>query len=221
MLFKKTNDFRFLKFSRLGTSIARYLYIMRLTAKQLCLGALLVILITAGLYTIILTKGGDHSKIQTAAKVYSILDKEWREDKALLPVISDAILRLSDERNLDPLLILAIIKVESSFRTEVRSHRGAIGLMQVKPIALKDLLKDKETQIKLYGEELHEPILNLQVGIGYLSKLLKKSNGDLWKALMAYNIGPTAVSRHYKNRPVPASGYPWKVMRTYHGYCNL
>ena len=46
--------------------------------------------------------------------------------------ISDLIIRVSTEENIDPLLVAAIIKAESTFATSAVSNKGAMGLMQVR-----------------------------------------------------------------------------------------
>ncbi|MNC95611.1 Transglycosylase SLT domain protein [compost metagenome] len=56
---------------------------------------------------------------------------------------------------------------------------------------------------------------NIEVGVHYLSKLLIKFRGDVKKALMAYNAGPTSVERNYKGRSVPEGGYQGRVLKAY------
>ena len=91
----------------------------------------------------------------------------------------------------DPLLVLAIIQVESSFGPRAISRKGARGLMQVKPSTAR-------AEVTRLGWEwagdhnLFEPALNVRVGIEYLSKLVSKF-GSVEKALIAYNHGETAV----------------------------
>ena len=91
----------------------------------------------------------------------------------------------------DPLLVLAIIQVESSFGPRAISHKGACGLMQVKP-------STAHAEVTRLGWEwsgdnnLFEPVLNVRLGIEYLSKLVRKF-GSVEKALIAYNHGESAV----------------------------
>ncbi len=91
----------------------------------------------------------------------------------------------------DPLLVLAMIQVESSFGPRAISPKGAYGLMQVRPSTAR-------AEVTKLGWEwagdhnLFDPAINVRVGIEYLSKLVAKF-GSVEKALIAYNHGETAV----------------------------
>jgi soluble lytic murein transglycosylase len=91
----------------------------------------------------------------------------------------------------DPLLILAIIDVESDFQEEAISQKGARGLMQIKPSTLY-FLAQKEG-LRLSREEVaSDPALCVRLGIRYLREL-HKTFGKLDVALMAYNAGPARI----------------------------
>ncbi len=132
-----------------------------------------------------------------------------------------SIQELAQEYQLDPMLILAIIKTESSFNPRALSHRGAMGLMQVKSIVVRDVAVDLGILPKDSQRLKSDLKFNLRVGVHYLSKLLEQYHGDLRKALMAYNAGPTTVSRLYKNRPVPVGGYQGRVLKAYRVYSSI
>lgn len=88
---------------------------------------------------------------------------------------------------LEPELVHAIIAVESGYRPEARSHKGAIGLMQVMPAtALRYGIKDP-------GRSLND---NLRAGTLYLKDLMRQFNDRLDLVLAAYNAGENAVLRH-------------------------
>jgi soluble lytic murein transglycosylase len=92
----------------------------------------------------------------------------------------------------DPLLVLAIIDVESDFEEEALSNKGARGLMQIKPSTLH-FLAEKEG-LRLSREEVtSDPALCVRLGIRYLRTLQDRFGGDLELALMAYNAGPTRI----------------------------
>ncbi|NOK18131.1 lytic transglycosylase domain-containing protein [Corallococcus carmarthensis] len=92
----------------------------------------------------------------------------------------------------DPLLVLALIDVESDFEEESVSEKGARGLMQIKPSTLH-FLAEKEG-LKLSREEVvADPAVCVRLGIRYLRSLQGRFGGDLDLALMAYNAGPTRI----------------------------
>jgi soluble lytic murein transglycosylase-like protein len=94
-------------------------------------------------------------------------------------------------------LVRAVIAVESGGRTNVVSHRGALGLMQVMPNTAKEM----------GARNLLDPWENLYAGVKYLSRQLERF-GSLEEALAAYNAGPGAVEAH---QGVP----PYQETRSY------
>jgi soluble lytic murein transglycosylase-like protein len=87
---------------------------------------------------------------------------------------------------LDPALVLAVVGVESGFRPSAVSPKGAQGLMQLMP----------RTAAALGVADPLDPEQNLDAGVRHLESLLKLYNGDLTRALAAYNAGSGAVERH-------------------------
>lgn len=88
--------------------------------------------------------------------------------------------------NLDPELIHAVIRAESGGNPRARSKRGAMGLMQLMP----------ETARQLGVKNPWDPRQNVMGGAKYLRQLLDMFDGDLDKALAAYNAGPGTVRRY-------------------------
>jgi soluble lytic murein transglycosylase len=82
--------------------------------------------------------------------------------------------------NVDPALVLALMRQESSFDAGIVSHAGAIGLMQLMP----------ETARQAGGGNLTDPAVNMRLGEIYLGRLLKEFGGVTAYALAAYNAGP-------------------------------
>jgi len=113
----------------------------------------------------------------------------------------------------DPLLILALILTESSFRKGQVSTMGAQGLMQVKPSVGYDLAKRRGLNWK--GElSLFEPAFNIQLGTLYLFELILKFK-DVKKALVAYNLGDTALKLRLRSGQKPPTYFLRKVLEKY------
>ena len=93
--------------------------------------------------------------------------------------------------NQDPKFILAVIAIESEFKTWAVSVKGAKGLMQIMPEVGEFLAQ--EIGIEWSGDRtLFNPFLNIRMGVYYLSQLTRHFN-DPRIALTAYNYGPTYV----------------------------
>jgi soluble lytic murein transglycosylase-like protein len=121
----------------------------------------------------------------------------------------DAIIERTCRRyRVDPVLIRAVIQVESNFDPSSVSKKGARGLMQLMP-----------GTAKRYGVTLiHDPEQNIQGGVHYLADLLEMFYDDLPRALAAYNAGESAVVR-YKGIPPyeETSTYVTRALTVYYG----
>ena len=105
--------------------------------------------------------------------------------------LTTVICRESEKYSYDPLLIIALIQTESSFKRNQESNRGARGLMQVKPSVGYDLAKRRGLNWK--GDlSLFDADFNIQLGSLYLFELILKFK-DVKKALIAYNYGENAL----------------------------
>ena len=91
----------------------------------------------------------------------------------------------AQKHDVDPALVSAVISTESNWNTSALSRKGAQGLMQLVP----------ETAQNLGVFNAWDPQQNIDGGVRYLHMLLDRYNGDLPKALAAYNAGPSAVDR--------------------------
>ncbi len=106
----------------------------------------------------------------------------------------------------DPLLVKAVIRLESAFDPYAASDKGAMGLMQINRITAKHLGMSNPFDIRE----------NIEGGTRYLKTLLKKHYWDLHLALASYNAGPTAVSRYNGIPPFRETRrYIWKVLSEY------
>lgn len=115
----------------------------------------------------------------------------------------------------DPLLILAVIDVESDFEEEAVSNKGARGLMQIKPSTLYFLAQKEGIRLS-HDEVATDPALCVRLGIRYLRSLQDRFGGDLDLALMAYNAGPARIRSAIKDRTLDTfRRYPRLVRRDY------
>lgn len=114
-----------------------------------------------------------------------------------------------NSHDLDPYLILAVIKVESEFSPVAVSKRGAIGLMQVMPGTGEYIAKEMGIS---YGgrKSLYDPFVNVKLGISYLSSLEDRYE-NVESALNAYNHGPTNFEKRVSANDIP-TGYVNKVL---------
>lgn len=109
---------------------------------------------------------------------------------------------------LDPELVRAVVSVESGFRAEAVSSKGAQGLMQLMPT----------TAAALGVGDAFDPVQNLDGGARHLGALLTLYGGDLQRALAAYNAGEGAVARHGGIPPYRETrAYVRKVLKRYRG----
>jgi hypothetical protein len=99
--------------------------------------------------------------------------------------IEEMIREVSARYRVDPALVRAVIQTESNWNTSAISRKGALGLMQLVP----------GTAQQLGVNDAFDPKQNLDGGVRYLHTLLERYNGDLDRALAAYNAGPGAVDR--------------------------
>lgn len=113
-------------------------------------------------------------------------DEEIRRRQLLSMPFGDEISLVAERHDLDGLLLAALVEVESGFRPQAISPRGAVGLMQIMPATGSH-----------YGAvDLTDPRANLEAGARYLSDLLEGYGGSLDLALAAYNAGPGNVARY-------------------------
>lgn len=95
--------------------------------------------------------------------------------------------RYASEYEIDPLLVAAMINVESKFSTDAVSPQGASGLMQLMPETAKWIAKKIG---KPYDHNrLFDPEYNLTLGTWYISELRREFNNNLVLILAAYNGG--------------------------------
>jgi len=97
----------------------------------------------------------------------------------------EIIATVSEAQGVDPMLVRALIQVESKFRPTARSPKGAMGLMQLMPSTVR------EYNVR----NPFEPKANIEAGIKHLKTLIDRFGSSLELALAAYNAGPGAVEK--------------------------
>lgn len=102
----------------------------------------------------------------------------------------DEILKASNDYNLDPALICAVINAESSFNKNAKSRSGAVGLMQILPSTAEWVAA--KLNFEYSPKMLYEPNVNINFGCYYLSYLLDKFAIEA-TAICAYNAGEGIV----------------------------
>jgi len=127
--------------------------------------------------------------------------------------------RHAADNNVDPFLVVALIRQESLFNPGAVSPADALGLMQL----LHRTARTEAASLKLpepQRNRLFDPELNIQLGTHHLKRLLTRYSNSGVKALAAYNAGRKPVERWSKNfvavtDPEFAERIPYKETRLY------
>jgi len=153
------------------------------------------------------------NQLTTKAKIARLLEKFKTRMEVEPEEMAELLMEQSDRYNLDPLLIIAMIKTESDFRRKVVSRKGAVGLMQVRPFVAIALAKETSVAYE-NARNLKDQALNIKLGTHYFAKL-KKRFGSLELALIAYNRGPSRLKRQMGEGAIIRSAYANKVLHHY------
>ena len=125
--------------------------------------------------------------------------------------------RTAARHGLDPMLVAALIRQESTFQPDALSHVGAIGLMQVLPRTAKKLAR--RLKLRYSRAKLFDPEYNLQLGTLYLADLMREF-GKPEAALAAFNAGEDRVAawraeRDYEETAEFVESIPFTETREY------
>lgn len=141
------------------------------------------------------------------AKAPACSGRELMESEFKVPSrLAHMVRRMAPRYGLEPDFVLAVVAVESAFRTDAVSPMQARGLMQL-----------TDATAKRFGVE--DPLdaeQNLRGGMSFLADLIAQYDGDLRLVLAAYNAGPGAVQRYDGVPPFAETrAYIQKVRRYY------
>jgi soluble lytic murein transglycosylase len=112
----------------------------------------------------------------------------WRDD----------VTTAAQRAGLDPFLVAAIVREESSYYPRALSRTGARGLMQLQPATARPMAEHRGLAFA-GGELLDDPRVNLDIGTAFLAGLLQEFK-DPRLAVAAYNAGPARVRQWWKVR---------------------
>ena len=131
-----------------------------------------------------------------------------RHDRALHRRLAAVIHHEAQHAGVDPLLVLALIHVESSFDPDAVSPAGAVGLMQLREATMRRELE----RAGLAPADPLDPVTNVRAGIRYLQRLVT-AFGNTDVALMAYNAGPNRILSYRRAGGIPERFhvYPQRV----------
>jgi len=115
------------------------------------------------------------------------------------------VFKYSNENNLDPHLVFAIIKAESGFNPSATSNRNARGLMQISEKTAKWGAECMDMD-GFSVEKLYDPETNIKIGCWYLNILLKEFGNNIDLVIAAYNGGSGNVNEWLRNRNYSSSG---------------
>ncbi|MBO5245273.1 MAG: lytic transglycosylase domain-containing protein [Selenomonadales bacterium] len=164
----------------------------------------------------------------------AIHDSGWFQRKYVYPYsYQEYIYDSALEWEVDPTLIISVMHSESKFSIHAKSHRGAIGLMQLMPdtaLWIATQIGDKSFTL----EKLYDPKTNIRYGTWYLASLKREFQGNEVLMLAAYNAGRGNVKKWMEkygwgfdfadHEQIPfdeTRGYVAKVLQNKQAYLTL
>jgi soluble lytic murein transglycosylase-like protein len=138
--------------------------------------------------------GTEKVQALSAQDIASLLSRQFRVRLGESLRIGHAVIEAAKRQAMSPVLLLAVISVESGFNRNAVSVAGAVGLMQVLPSQHRDRVRQ--------AGELLDADTNVSIGSSILHDYLRAADGDLHDALLRYSGG--------------AKGYPARVAGRMH-----
>jgi soluble lytic murein transglycosylase len=145
-------------------------------------------------------QGWHDSAIFTLAKTGYWDDLELRFPLAYADVVE----KNARRHGIDNAWVFAVMRQESAFMQNARSHAGAMGLMQLMPATARNVARDVLKRKPPRRSDLYQPDTNIALGSAYLKQMKGELGGSPILATAAYNAGPHRVSRWLPTRVLPA-----------------
>jgi len=177
------------------------------------------------------TKGFNKAQLKAAAKIAQSIDwhdqaiftlaktKYWDDLELRFPVEhTQWVEQQAQKLQLDDAWIYAVMRQESAFMRDARSHVGAMGLMQLMPATARSVAR-KLKQKPPSKTAILKVQNNIKLGSNYLKQLLDRHDNSPVLATAAYNAGPHRVDKWIPNQTLPADVWvdlvPYKETRRY------
>jgi soluble lytic murein transglycosylase-like protein len=162
------------------------------------------------------------SGLREQARILSLIRKlaGGMVSDSTLCEVAGLVHRSSAQFGYDPLLLVAVIRVEGVFNPAARgryisgAYSGAIGLMQLKFETAQEMARKLKLPLR-NEQDLFNPEINLVLGIAYLTQLVKRFK-SFKLGLLAYNQGPGVIRQTLTNKEPLSITYYQKVLRYYY-----
>ncbi len=102
----------------------------------------------------------------------------------------DWVLPAAESRDISPLMILSVMRQESTYEGFIRSGAGARGLMQIMPATGEEIARNLGWPDEFTVDDLDRPHISITFGASYLRQQRQIFDGDIFAMLAAYNGGP-------------------------------
>lgn len=136
-----------------------------------------------------------------------LVERFRRQGYAVTPELAHVIANAATRHGIRREVAFGLVRTESGFSNKATSRVGAVGLSQLMPRTARWLKPGTTVR------QLRDPARNVDIGFGYLRRLIDRYEGDLEMALLAYNRGPGTVDRIVRKGGNPDNGYAAAVLR--------
>jgi len=137
--------------------------------------------------------------IMTVARASHFDDLELRFPTAHKVIVE----KQAREQGIEAAWIYGVLRQESSFMADARSHAGALGLMQLMPRTGRLTARALKFRIRSNRDILNVK-KNIRLGAAYLRRMMDRNDGNSVLATASYNAGPHRVKKWMPNKDMPA-----------------